>query len=343
MSDLQDVGRMLEAAERAAAADDLTSADELLRDIARIQEAELGPLHPDLAKTLNNLAVVAEKTGRVDSAERFYRRAVAITTASLRADDPMVAASRENLQDFCRARGLPIDPPAPAAPAAPDISAGLDTNVPNTSIGLDTHVPTPEPREAAPRKLSLAKAAIGVAVILVAVAFLMRSPDTSEPTAEPALQRAAERPVPSPPGTAMPAPVTQGQPPTVARRIDDRNVPIAKQPTTISSSSAITLTAQLCRTFSTSEASWRCDPAVDPVSPGPIVLYTRVRSPADAVVVHRWYRGDALRQSGKLTIRANPTEGYRTYSRHSVDAGEWRVEVRSADGGLLHEQRFVVR
>jgi len=341
MSDLGDVGRMLEAAERAAAAGDLPSADELLRDTARIQEAELGPAHPDLAKTLNNLAVVAEKTGRVDDAERFYRQAVAIASASLPVDHPMVAASRENLQDFCRARGLPMDPPAPTTPAARDTAAELDTNV-----------PTPEAHQAAPRKLSysLAKAAIGVALLLVAVTFLMRGPwssrDTSTPapTAEPASPQAAERAVPRPAGAALPAPIKEGQPPTVVPRTDDQSVPTAKRPTTSPSTSGITLiAAQLCRTFSTSEASWRCDPAVDPVSPGPLVLYTRVRSPADTVVVHRWYRGDALRQSGKLTIRANPTDGYRTFSRHSVDAGEWRVEVRSADGGLLHEQRFVVR
>ena len=91
-------------------------------------------------------------------------------------------------------------------------------------------------------------------------------------------------------------------------------------------------------------AIWRCDPAVDAVSRGPIVLYTRVRSPRDAVVVHRWYQGDTLRQAVKLTIRANATEGYRTYSRQTVDdAADWRVEVRSANGDLLHERRFAVR
>ena len=89
--------------------------------------------------------------------------------------------------------------------------------------------------------------------------------------------------------------------------------------------------------------SWRCDPAGDSAAPGRLVLYTRVRSPRNAVVVHRWYRGDTLRQSVRLAIQANPTEGYRTYSRQTVDAGDWRVEVRSADGSLLHEQRFAVR
>ena len=74
-----------------------------------------------------------------------------------------------------------------------------------------------------------------------------------------------------------------------------------------------------------------------------MVLYTRIKSASDGVVVHRWYRGEALRQSVRLTIRANTSEGYRTYSRQTVDAGDWRVDVRSADGDLLYEQSFNVR
>jgi hypothetical protein len=102
-------------------------------------------------------------------------------------------------------------------------------------------------------------------------------------------------------------------------------------------------TAQLCRTFSTNGGRWRCDPVGSSVAPGPLVFYTRVRSPRDTAVVHRWYRGNTLRQSVRLTTRANATEGYRTYSRQTVDEGEWRVEIKSADGSLLHEQRFAVR
>jgi hypothetical protein len=79
------------------------------------------------------------------------------------------------------------------------------------------------------------------------------------------------------------------------------------------------------------------------VRPGPIVLYTRVKSPRDTAVVHRWYHGNTLRQSVKLAIRGNATEGYRTYSRQTVTDGDWRVEVRSVDGTLLHEERFAVR
>jgi hypothetical protein len=79
------------------------------------------------------------------------------------------------------------------------------------------------------------------------------------------------------------------------------------------------------------------------VRPGPIVFYTRVRSARNAAVVHRWYRGRTLRQSVRLTTRASATEGYRTYSRQTVSQGDWTVEVRSADGTLLHEQKFAVR
>ena len=108
---------MLDQAERAVTEGDLASADELLRGAARIQEEELGPLHPDLANTLNNLAIVAEKAGRPDDAEMFYRRAASIAAASLPADHPMVAESRQNLEGFCRERGLSIDAPAVIAPA----------------------------------------------------------------------------------------------------------------------------------------------------------------------------------------------------------------------------------
>ena len=140
MSKLPDAARMLEAAEQAALMDDLALADELLRRAAHIQEVELGPLDPDLASTLNNLAIVAEKTGRIDEAEMFYRRAVAITSASLAADHPMITASRENLEAFCLARGLSIDKPTQLQ----TVEEGLTTEAaPQSSIAP---LPVPEQR-----------------------------------------------------------------------------------------------------------------------------------------------------------------------------------------------------
>ena len=101
------------------------------------------------------------------------------------------------------------------------------------------------------------------------------------------------------------------------------------------------VTSQLCRSFSAGD--FRCNPAGDLVQPGAIVLLTRVRSPRDSIILHQWYRGDRLRKTARLSIGANEAEGYRTYSRQTVDHGDWRVEVRSATGELLYEHRLAVR
>jgi predicted nucleic acid-binding protein len=152
MTEHQDASHLLERAERAATAGDLASAEELLRGAARIQEGELGPLHPDLANTLNNLAIVAERTGSSSEAETLYRRAAAIAAAALPSDHPMVVASRQNLEDFCRARGLSIDSPAVITPEhdiEPDITAKQAAS------------PWPPRRYAAPsRRVAAAGAAI---------------------------------------------------------------------------------------------------------------------------------------------------------------------------------------
>ena len=363
---------MLDRAERAAMDGDFESADELLRSAARIQEEELGPLHPDLANTLNNLAVVAEKTGRPGEAEGFYRRAVAIASASLPSDHPMVVESRQNLEDFCRARGVPVDAPAITTPTRdsdfglgvstgeqPPGAAGAAASAPLADTSIDTETPPPPsaasrpvsgPPEAMASPLSqsapvsardshrFAWVAIAVVVLLAAVLLVSR-PWSSRDTSTPAPVTAAPPPQSAP--SAGPAPVEPIGPPKVTPRPDDRHVATGKNPAT---PGAVTLaTAELCRNFSTSGRSWRCDPVGDSTTRGSIALYTRVRSPRDATVEHRWYRGSTLRQSVRLAIRTSPTEGYRTYSRQTVTAGDWRVEVRSADGNLLHEQRFAVQ
>ena len=76
------------------------------------------------------MTYLAEKTGRFDDAETFFRRAVAIASASLPVDHPMIAASRQNLEDFCRARGLPIDTPGVATPAVVNAAASAPAELP---------------------------------------------------------------------------------------------------------------------------------------------------------------------------------------------------------------------
>ena len=68
-----------------------------------------------------------------------------------------------------------------------------------------------------------------------------------------------------------------------------------------------------------------------------------MKSQTDTTVQHRWYQGERLRKSVSLEIAANPGDGYRTFSRNTVAAGEWRVELRTRDGAVLHEERFTVR
>ena len=101
MPDTREPRSVIDAAEQAAAAGDYASAEQLLREAALLQEASLGPLHPDLANTLNNLGVVCEIAEKPVDAEHFFRRAYAIATAALEPDHPFVATSRKNLEDFC--------------------------------------------------------------------------------------------------------------------------------------------------------------------------------------------------------------------------------------------------
>lgn len=322
MSESRNVRDMLADAERAASTGDLVSAEELLRDAAMLQEGELGPRHPDLANTLNNLAIIAEKAGRLDDAETFYRRAVAIASASHPPDDPTVAASRKNLEDFCHAHGLPIDRPALDEPAAAEPPA------PATPRALPLP-PASRKTWGAPATLAIGMVALVTAALFIARPRSPRDASTARPASEPAPQAPAVEPAPPAPATLPP--------------IDRTATPkVGRAPAPPLGPTAVALvSALICRNFSASD--WRCDPAGDSVVPGPMVLYTRVRSPRDGAIVHRWYRGSTLRQSVQLRIVANAAEGYRTYSRQTVDRGDWRVEVRSVAGDLLHEQRLAVR
>ena len=157
---------ILESAERAASDQDFASAEQLLRQAVVLQEATLGPSHPELASTLNNLGIVCERLEKTAEAEACYRRAYAIARSALAADDPLLATSEQNLREFCLATGRPFElappvvepsmapvrlpprdpidnfdpPPAPAVPPVaaaqhPD-TAALDSGRPNTSAAL---------------------------------------------------------------------------------------------------------------------------------------------------------------------------------------------------------------
>jgi hypothetical protein len=342
MSETRELRSVVDAAEQAAAAGDYEAAEEHLREAARLQEDHLGPLHPDLANTLNNLGVVSEMRNKPADAEQFFRRACAIATTALEPDHPFVATSRKNLEDFCKAQGIAVDLPA-APPVAPP-----EETPPTDSVELQPErasVDEPQPVESRRRlqPLEIALIAGGMLVIAMLAAQWFRSGDESSP----------ESPAASPPGGAAstPAPSPVAPVPAPRKAPDDGRDPGAPETGDKAGPPPLVVEARLCRDLSfggpdDAAGTWQCVPAGIPASPGLLYFYTRLKSTVDQTVEHRWYSGNRLRQVMELQLRANTTGGYRTYSRRTVDnklGGDWRVELRTRDGTLLQQVRFAVQ
>jgi tetratricopeptide (TPR) repeat protein len=68
-----------------------SDAEPLCMRALAISEKALGPDHPDVAKSLNNLASLYRNQGRYGEAEPLYKRALAITEKALGPDHPDVA------------------------------------------------------------------------------------------------------------------------------------------------------------------------------------------------------------------------------------------------------------
>jgi hypothetical protein len=343
MPEARELRSVIEAAEQAASGGDYVTAEVRLREAAALQEAQLGPFHPDLANTLNNLGVIYERADSPAEAELCYRRAYAIATTALEPNHPFVATSRQNLEDFCKARGRPFD----------------RSVVPRERAALRK----PVHRPARPIVVR-AVGALGFAMLVVA-AFWFRSSDPGKSSSTSRTQPSAQHQAPMPGGVPIepnkrgPQEVTTGGNTTVPRDSDssiahggksvapESRSSVARESRAPASSAPVVIMiaeAHLCRRLSTRD--WRCDQVSSPVEPGLLFFYTRVKASNNTTVEHRWYRDDRLRQSVELRVRASPESGYRTYTRQTVtaeNAGNWRVELRTKDGSLLYEERFVVR
>ncbi|GIE76989.1 hypothetical protein Aph02nite_29390 [Actinoplanes philippinensis] len=79
----------------AARRDDLPVALDHLTEAVRIKSARLGPEHPDLIRTLINIAVVAENLGDPDTSGRAHTRALAIAEATLPPDHDLLCTLRD--------------------------------------------------------------------------------------------------------------------------------------------------------------------------------------------------------------------------------------------------------
>lgn len=323
MPEARELRSVIEAAEQAAAHGDLVGAELNLREAAALQETELGAFHPDLASTLNNLGVIYERVDSPAEAELCYRRAYTIATTALAPDHPFVATTRKNLEDFCKARGRSFE----RVPVSRD------------------RVPTRKPVERSFRPMVLGAVGALVLAMVVVAAIRFRPSDADAVSVTTPQPSTLSHELPSQPlvvAEPNPAPRTS---PAAAPAATTRSVPPREsRPAVTSPATVAVMEARLCRRLSTS--NWRCDPAESPMAPGLLFLYTRVDAATTTTIEHRWYREDRLRQSVELRIRPSPGSGYRTYSRRTVtaeNAGNWRVEVRTADGSLLHEEQFIVR
>jgi hypothetical protein len=353
MHDGQDIHAAIRQAEAAASRGDMAVAEEFLRRAVELQQAAPG-IHPDLADTLNNLAIVCERLGKDDEAERCYRQAYATARTAFPPGHPSVTTSETNLREFCAVRGLPFEPAAPT-PEPP--VAAVPSAAPGSPDPLPARPPSPpraaEPVMGAPPAGGLSRTVLIVGLVLaaiVALAILMRPTHapTAEPAAAPPVQAAGpEAARPAPPQPTAPAPAASAPAPLMPAPRPE-SAPAAKPPpaadhTPASGPPPRLIQATLCRALKTG-ATWDCTPLDGAPESGTVYFFTIVAAPADTSVQHRWYQGDRLHQAVTLRVGANPA-GYRTYSQLTVTAaraGRWRVEVRTAGGTVLAERRFTV-
>lgn len=398
MSDTRDIAFVLEEAAAAAARGDYTAAEQQLRSAATLQEVQLGPGHPDLANTLNNIGVVCDLLAKPDDAELCYRRAFAIATAALEPTHEFVATSRRNLQEFYRARGRYTEAATLDVATSGRRGGRAEASSMTSSAGQGRES---RPSAARPWTPPQAVALVAAVVALVTIvgwagARFLPTPGPERPSTDrltlpggPEPTMAAERPAAPGRAFASDAPTAGSAPPEVPARVEpSETAAVAAAPPVSGERPTVALTptgaaasvdrprsttapeprerrekaargvagetrlevaaAEVCGTLSTPRAggSWRCDPIAETDSGRTIFFYTRVRSPSSTKVQHRWYRDDALQRTVELTVGSSALEGYRTYSSQRLGkdaAGEWRVELRSAAGDVLHEARVMVR
>ena len=85
--------------------DNSSAAEPLYQRALAVREKALGPDHPDVTTSLNNLALLYKSQGRYEAAEPLYKRALAINEKALGLDHPNVATSLNNLAELYRAQG----------------------------------------------------------------------------------------------------------------------------------------------------------------------------------------------------------------------------------------------
>ena len=75
----------------------------------KVAEEIVGPDHPSVATSLNNLAILYDTQGQYAAAEHLYKRALSIDEKALGPDHPSVATTLNNLALLYRATGRNLE------------------------------------------------------------------------------------------------------------------------------------------------------------------------------------------------------------------------------------------
>ena len=365
---------ILDSAQRAASSGDYALAESLLREVARLQAEQLGPQHPDLASTFNNLGVVCERANNLLDAGKFYRQALSIASACLDPDDPLVITSRNNFNEFHRGLGL-VDPAASSPVDAPAPVGELEDSLRKTAERAhDANIFVTGPVSTSMRLAIVPGIAIAVALLSALAIWWTRVPvepgtmdqrvlELGNPLDGPAkdgpyvplggpAEASPHARVPVSPSqestrSHQSTPEAIGQRPAVERvtRLSTSSTEPAASRTTVAASThgdVQAIEVSVCDNLAIGGGRWECTPRPDAAAGVSLYFYTRIVSPTSSRIHHRWYQNSVLRHDVSLPVQPSPS-GYRTYSRRRVDAGDWRVAVEDVNGVVLGEERFAVR
>ncbi len=96
-AEVQEAKRLDTQAVRSYRAGRVAEATTLAKRSLAIKEKALGPEHPDVATSLNNLAVLYQAQGRYKDAGPLYRRALAIREKTLGPEHPNIVTTLNNM------------------------------------------------------------------------------------------------------------------------------------------------------------------------------------------------------------------------------------------------------
>jgi len=324
----------------------LDEAERGYRRAHKIAVASLSPGHPFIKTSLSNLMEFCEAHG----IPIWTRPETPVE------DEPLPDEVAAPATDIPSATGAADIPPAIEAPGDP-----APTDIPPAIV---------QPSVAAAGRLPFRMMAVAALAVIVIVVIGFALPEreatgetrpaasagsTTEPSAPaepPTASPASDVTVPDPvPATAPPpASAPEPEPP---RSPEPPPAPPPPAPTAPRSARAGTdvpvtvLNAQLCTTLERrGSRDWQCTPPGSDARPGRYTFYTRLLATAETTVEHRWYLNGRVHQTMRLRVSPNPAAGYRTFSTTTVSperTGEWKVELRAADGSVVAEESFLVR